>query len=611
MRFIFLLAAFILASAVSHAQNCKTAMSSESFSSYFNTIKSESFSSSQMEAAKVPGRCFSTEQIRQVMGFFSFEESKLEFAKWAYARCVDQDNYTNLRSALTYSSSRSELSQFINQQASAAEQAEQEEPIEPIVRPTPAPKVKPTLTERKKTSQPVTRPTGWEPDRKETENWDPIQPNQNDEYKKAMDKIKSFFVMTIGNENDHVLDKTDVKKAEDKPEGLSPKAPRIVITEPELNEGNDFTARTSAKKMKVSGVVSSTVGIYKVWINENEAVLNQKGEFFGDALLAPGNNTVTLKVKDTKGQVSSLKFTAVRETSDKPTETVQPVPTPAPSPNPAPPSSDFVSEVDRDIPSLKVSNPNAIAVVMGNSAYRKAKAVEFAVNDARSVRQYLTRMLGFKEGNILYFENATLGDFNTVFGTKSNPKGKLYNTIKQGVSDVFIFYSGHGAPGLKDNKAYFVPVEADPNYMENSGYALEVLYENLKKLPAASITLVSDACFSGADVFDKISPMVIRAKEPVKEGLKNATLLNSCTGTEVSCWHNEEKHGLFTFYFLKALKNYRATDLNKDKQVSLQEVFSSLADNNEGVPYYARRSYGLTQTPVIQGNKSKVLFKYP
>jgi len=248
--------------------------------------------------------------------------------------------------------------------------------------------------------------------------------------------------------------------------------------------------------------------------------------------------------------------------------------------------------------------------VIGNAKYSKTKPVDFAENDARSMKNYLISMLGFKEGNILYYENATLGDMNTIFGTSENPKGRLFNTIKQGVSDVIIFYSGHGAPGLKSNKAYFVPVEADPNYMENSGYSLDILYRNLKKLPAKSITFFSDACFSGADVFDKISPMVIRSKEPVKDGLKNTTLINSCTGTEVSCWHSDEKHGLFTFYLLKALKNYQETDLNKDRQVTLDEVFKSVADNNEGVPYFARRQFGLNQTPVIQGPKTKILFKY-
>jgi hypothetical protein len=104
--------------------------------------------------------------------------------------------------------------------------------------------------------------------------------------------------------------------------------------------------------------------------------------------------------------------------------------------------------------------------------------------------------------------------------------------------------------------------------------------------------------------------MVIRAKEPAKEGMKNTSLMNSCTGTEVSCWQNEEQHGLFTFYLLKAMKDYESTDLNKDKQITLDELFKVVADNNEGVPYYARRQYGLTQTPVLQGSKSKILFKY-
>jgi hypothetical protein len=61
---------------------------------------------------------------------------------------------------------------------------------------------------------------------------------------------------------------------------------------------------------------------------------------------------------------------------------------------------------------------------------------------------------------------------------------------------------------------------------------------------------------------------------------------------------------------LQAMKNYKETDLNKDKQITLEEVFKSVSDHNEGVPYYARREYGLNQTPVLQGPKSRVLFKY-
>ncbi len=579
-------------------------MSGENFSQYLAAIEGESFSSNKMEVAKQDGICLTTIQIRSVLDKFSFENDKLDFAKWAYTRCSDQNNYFMLNSGLTYSNSKTELSKYIK----SVPKASADQPV-----PQPKTRENTQVVPAPKTKQ-ETRQTGWVPDMQDHEDWD--KENQkamnmyNDEYKKAMEKVNTFFVMTVGGDENIIDNQQDGHKANEDETTLPAKAPRIVITEPELSEETNFTAKSSGKKIKVSGVISSTVGIYEVFVNDAEAVLNQKGEFYADVFLAPGPNEVKIKAKDTKGQVSKIGFKVEREGGKQ--EVVKNDPPPVEIPKVEPKKNDeaFVSEIDRDIPKLKFSNKDAIAVVIGNAQYSKTKPVDFAVNDARSMKQYLINVLGFREGNILYYENATLGEFNTVFGTKGNPKGRLFNTIKQNVSDVIIFYSGHGAPGLKDNKAYFVPVEADPNYMENSGYCMDVLYENLKKLPAKTITLFSDACFSGANVFEKISPMVIRSKEPVKEGLKNTSLMNSCTGTEVSCWHNEEKHGLFTFYLLKAIKDYQNTDTNKDRQVTLTEIFTAVSDNNEGVPYYARRFYGLTQTPVLQGAKARVLFKY-
>jgi len=603
---------FLFFSPESVAQKtCKVAMNQTAFDQYKNAITSESFSSTQMEVAKQAGKCFATAQIKAVMDLFSFENDKLTFAKWAYSRCVDKDNYFTLNAALTYSSSKSELSKFVNGQAVAAAPIESEEEVTEEVNPNPTtrqPRVKPKETNWEKQNQDQMQDLEKE-NRKAMDMY-------NESFKIAQKQMDAFFVMTVGGDENQIDNGKDVHKPNENENALPAKAPRIVIIEPELSQENNFTATVKNKKTKIAGVISSSVGIYEVYINEGEAVLNAKGEFFGDVFLAPGSNQINIKAKDTKGQISKIGFKIMRESALEPPVEVVEQPRELPKREepkiipPSTPSAEFVSEVDQNIPKLKNTNKDAIAVVIGNSKYSKAKPVDYAVNDARSMKKYLVNMLGFKEGNILYYENASLGDLNTVFGTKGNAKGKLYNNLKQGVSDVVIFYSGHGAPGLKDSKAYFVPVESDPNYMENSGYALDVMYENLKLLPAKSITFFSDACFSGADVFEKISPMVIRAKEPIKEGMKNTSLLNSCTGTEVSCWHNEEQHGLFTFYLLKALKEYETTDLNKDRQISLDELFKVVADNNEGVPYYARRQYGLTQTPVLQGSKTKILFKY-
>lgn len=276
----------------------------------------------------------------------------------------------------------------------------------------------------------------------------------------------------------------------------------------------------------------------------------------------------------------------------------------------APKEDFFVSDVDMNLPKTRMSNPDAIAVVIGNRDYSKTKPVDFAINDAKSVKKYLVEVFGFKEGNILYEENATKGVFETLFGNANNHEAKLANTIKSGKSDVFIFYSGHGAPGLKDKKGYFVPVECDPNYVEIGGYPIDVFYENLSELKAKSITIVMDACFSGANVFKNISPIVIKSTMPTNT-IKDGVVFSSSSGDEVSSWHMDQKHGLFTYYFLKAMQDKEVSDKNRDGQLSYDELYDYISDNNEGVPYWARRMHGIKQSPTFQKNsKNKVFLTY-
>ena len=273
-------------------------------------------------------------------------------------------------------------------------------------------------------------------------------------------------------------------------------------------------------------------------------------------------------------------------------------------------SVSLLSDIDKNLPSSNNNNTNAIAVIIGNSNYANTKSVTYAISDAQSMKNYLINVLGFKEGNILFKENATLGDFNTLFGTKENQKGRLANTIKENISDVFVFYAGHGAPGLKDNKGYFVPVECNPNYVENSGYSLDVFYQNLAQLKAKSLTIVLDACFSGANVFDKISPLTIKVIDPVLT-MKNAVVIASSSGTEVSTWYDEKQHGMFTYFFLKAIQDKDHSDKNKDGVLTYQELYDYVSDRNEGVPYQAARIHGIEQHPTITGDmKEKAFIKY-
>jgi len=270
-------------------------------------------------------------------------------------------------------------------------------------------------------------------------------------------------------------------------------------------------------------------------------------------------------------------------------------------------------DVDVNIPKTPMKNPDAIAVVIGNQEYthRSVPSVDFAVRDATIVKEYLINTLGYKEGNILFELNATKACFEAVFGTSSDYQGKLYNHVKKDKSDVFVYYSGHGAPDPKNKQGYLVPVDCDPAVVRLNGYPASVFYNNLSQIPAHSFTVVLDACFSGDSqgglLLKDISPIFITVDNPLIT-LPNATIFTSATGEQVSCWYRDKKHSLFTYFFLKGLQG--AADANDDKEVTVSELEQFVTDDTESVPYYARRFHNREQTPVVSGDKERVIVRF-
>jgi len=56
---------------------------------------------------------FVTYQVGNMMDWFSFESSKVDFAEWAYTKTVDKENFTDLENKLTYKNYRDDLDKFI------------------------------------------------------------------------------------------------------------------------------------------------------------------------------------------------------------------------------------------------------------------------------------------------------------------------------------------------------------------------------------------------------------------------------------------------------------------------------------------------------------------
>ena len=86
--------------------------------------------------------------------------------------------------------------------------------------------------------------------------------------------------------------------------------------------------------------------------------------------------------------------------------------------------------------------------------------------------------LGFRDGNIIDLRNASQAELLTTFGSDKSFKGKLFDYVRPKRSDVVVFYSGHGVPGLRDKRGYLLPVDGEPNRAELSSYPIDLLLKN-------------------------------------------------------------------------------------------------------------------------------------
>lgn len=91
-------------------------MTPQDYEDAYQVISDESFDSSKLTVAKqvISANPMTASQILGICKLFSFESNKLEFAKFAYANCVDQNKYYLLNEAFSYESSKRELNNYIN-----------------------------------------------------------------------------------------------------------------------------------------------------------------------------------------------------------------------------------------------------------------------------------------------------------------------------------------------------------------------------------------------------------------------------------------------------------------------------------------------------------------
>ena len=260
---------------------------------------------------------------------------------------------------------------------------------------------------------------------------------------------------------------------------------------------------------------------------------------------------------------------------------------------------------------LAAKNKDAVAVIIGNKDYTSSiPTVEFAHRDADAFKVFATDVLGYLPDNIIDLRDATKAQLESAFGNRVTHEGKLWRYLDpKGKSDVMVFYSGHGVPGLRDRKGYLLPVNADPDTPEINGYPLDTLFANLAKLEARSVSVFLDACFSGDSqkgmLVNATSGIVIKPRMPGQTASR-MNIITAAQGDQVASWDLKARHGIFTKHLLEALYGGADGDDygNGDGKVVLSEVKAYLDDR---MTRAARRQFGRHQNAWVKGGDDTVL----
>ena len=217
-----------------------------------------------------------------------------------------------------------------------------------------------------------------------------------------------------------------------------------------------------------------------------------------------------------------------------------------------------------DVQGVSIEQGRYVALIIGIDHYEgNWNKLNNATHDAKAVEDALKKNYNFSVVHTLYDKAATRQAIITEFEW-------LVSNLKPS-DNLVIFYSGHGDFKESLNRGFWVPVDATTNSTSNfiSNPDLQTFLGSIK---AKHTLLISDACFSG-DIF--------RGSENKNDGpvnekyysrVNNLSSRQALTsgGLEPVMDGGREGHSVFTYYFLKILKE------NTQKYIDAEQLFDAL-----------------------------------
>ena len=216
----------------------------------------------------------------------------------------------------------------------------------------------------------------------------------------------------------------------------------------------------------------------------------------------------------------------------------------------------------------------------------EARWLNCAVRDAKVLHALFADTLG-GETKLLANEEAT----------KEGIEAELEALSKCSTDDVVVIsFSGHGSENHE-----LVPHDYNLRDIEHTAISLETLQQWFEQIPAQTLVLILDCCFSGgmgAKVLKvDIKPRMAKSTATLIDQLSgNGRIILTASGPDEPAWESQKTgHGLLTHFLIEALQV--AEEVRSSGKISIYKLLEYVSKR----VIDAADSYGHQQNPALRG----------
>ncbi|MHA4868457.1 polysaccharide deacetylase family protein [Duganella sp. PWIR1] len=214
---------------------------------------------------------------------------------------------------------------------------------------------------------------------------------------------------------------------------------------------------------------------------------------------------------------------------------------------------------------------NSYAVVIGINDYQKWPKLQYAVQDAKAIRETLVSRFGFASERVFTLTNgeATRNNILAVFHDKL-AEAKLKKDDR-----IFVFFAGHGATRQLSsgrNLGYIIPADSDPQQVSVDAIPMTDLQNIAESLNAKHVLFVMDACYSGLGLTRGGGSNAFLRDNARRIGRQ---MLTAGGADQMVADGGPGGHSVFTWTLLQALNG--KADLNGDGLITGTELAAYVA----------------------------------